>query len=825
MSLIECITNGRNEGNLTDDQAKLASDLYIELEVEYQGSMSRGAAQARAAKETFDSLKKLASEKRRKKLLQVQAFKQVDKNLKEYRGFGDEENYAKAAEALIEQDIFSRFSSLAQRQQAIEQRATSKMYDVLATFKRNLVGEVRNKAQLKNVVREMFGEQTGDASARELAAAGDAALEDLRLQFNRAGGSIAKNENYGLPQSHDQIQVGKFGKTDWVNYVLKRLNLDKMIDHETGLKFTAERLIFALEEVWETISSGGLNKVKPGAMNSGRKSLANSRTDHRFLIFKDADAWMEYQTKFGNSNAFDTMLSHISSMSKEIAQMDILGPNPLATIDYVKTKIKQGVKPGDEKGISRANKSAKYIDTLYNGWSGRNNAPIDSFFGNTFAGIRSILTSAQLGAASISAITDFNFQRMTRGFVGLPQASTVTDVLKILNPLKAEEKGKLAVRLGLIAEGWTSVAAAQMRFVGDISGPEITRRISDFVMRASFLSPFTQAGRWAFGMEFLGYLADQAPKAFDQLDKPIRDSLERYGIGSDKWDIIRSTDLYEYDGATFLSHENIAARTDIDSNTSRDLSLRVLEMVNTETNFAVPSSSLRGKVALIGDTNPGTIAGELSRSFAMYKNFATTVVNTHLMRGVAQKGVGRKGAYLADFMITGTVMGALALQMKEVSKGRDPRPMTSKEFWGAAFMQSGGLGIYGDFLMSDHNRFGGGLAQTIAGPVVGLAEDVLKLSMGNVQEAIEGEDTNVASDLVKFAGKYTPGSSLWYSSLALERNILQQLQKFADPKAARKFRKIEKKYMRENNQGYWWRPGETSPDRSPEYSNIFEETR
>ena len=139
--------------------------------------------------------------------------------------------------------------------------------------------------------------------------------------------------------------------------------------------------------------------------------------------------------------------------------------------------------------------------------------------------------------------------------------------------MKAEEKGKLAVRLGLIAEGWTTVAAAQMRYVGDVSGPEITRRISDFVMRASFISA-TQAGRWAFGMEFLGYLADQIPKTFDQLDEPIRASLQRYGIGSDKWDIIRSTDLYEYDGAKFLSHENIAARTDIDSNTARDLSLR-----------------------------------------------------------------------------------------------------------------------------------------------------------------------------------------------------------------------------------------------------------
>lgn len=170
-------------------------------------------------------------------------------------------------------------------------------------------------------------------------------------------------------------------------------------------------------------------------------------------------------------------------------------------------------------------------------------------------------------------------------------------------------------------------------------------------------------------------------------------------------------------------------------------------------------------------------------------------------------------------------MGALALQLKEMSKGRDPRPMTSPEFWGSALMQSGGLGIFGDFLMSDHNRFDGGLAQTIAGPVVGLGEDILKLSIGNVQQAIEGEDTNFASDMVGFAGRYTPGSSLWYTRLALERNILQQLQQMADPKAARKFRNIERKYARDYNQSYWWRPGSAVPDRSVDLSNIFEESR
>ena len=81
MSFLDCIVNGRTEGNLNDDQAKLASDLFIELETEYSGSMNRGQAQAQAAKDTFDALKRISIEKKRKKLLQVQAFKNIEKNL------------------------------------------------------------------------------------------------------------------------------------------------------------------------------------------------------------------------------------------------------------------------------------------------------------------------------------------------------------------------------------------------------------------------------------------------------------------------------------------------------------------------------------------------------------------------------------------------------------------------------------------------------------------------------------------------------------------------------------------------------------------------
>jgi len=268
---------------------------------------------------------------------------------------------------------------------------------------------------------------------------------------------------------------------------------------------------------------------------------------------------------------------------------------------------------------------------------------------------------------------------------------------------------------------------------------------------------------------------------------------------------------------------DIINRTDISPDLANSLGSRVLEMVNTETNFAVPSTSMRGRLALTGDSRPGTWAGELTRSFAMYKNFGITLVNTHLVRGATQPGIKGKGSYYSNLLISTTIMGALAIQLKEMSKGRDPRPMNTEEFWGAAFLQGGGLGIYGDFLFADLNRFERGLPATVAGPVVGFADDIKNLTLGNLIEAASGEDTKAASELIRFAQRYTPGSSIWYLRSGLERNVWDRLQEWADPKARSKMRKQERKYKRDYGQEHWWGKGEALPERGPRLENIFGE--
>jgi hypothetical protein len=515
-------------------------------------------------------------------------------------------------------------------------------------------------------------------------------------------------------------------------------------------------------------------------------------------------------------------------MSRDISMMEILGPNPNATVRYIhqtvmqEAKIKEANQP-ETKMVERANKELGMFDSMYAILNGSTASPVDGTVARGFAGLRQILQSAQLGAAAVSALTDINFQRIAAQTSGIPAADVIKRVADNLVPLNIDEKGRLASRLGLIAENWTSVANAQARFVGDMTGPEITRRISDTVMRITGLSPWTQAGRWAFGMEFMGYVADNAAKKFKDLDKPLQDTLTRYGIGEGNWEVIRTSGLYEHEGATFLRPEEIALRTDLQPGRADDLATRFLEMIQSETEFAVPSASIRGRVMLVGESRPGTFVGEISRSFAMYKNFPVTLLNTHVMRAVNAENFNKKGAYFADLVISTTLFGALAMQLKEITKGRDPRTVMTPEFWGSALLQGGGLGILGDFLFNDVNRFGGGLEQTIAGPVVGFLDDTRRLTIGNVQELATGKDTHFMRELISYAGRYTPGSSIWYLRLALERQILDRLQIWGDPDAKQRMREIEARYRRETGQRYWWSPGDTEPERGPDFERLTAE--
>jgi len=130
------------------------------------------------------------------------------------------------------------------------------------------------------------------------------------------------------------------------------------------------------------------------------------------------------------------------------------------------------------------------------------------------------------------------------------------------------------------------------------------------------------------------------------------------------------------------------------------------------------------------------------------------------------------------------------------------------EFMVAAFAQGGGAGIFGDFLFSDVNRFGGGIASTLLGPTAEMADKTIGLTLGNAQQLAKGEDTNFSGETIKYVERYTP--SIWQINL-IKSSIFNQMALAADPKMRKKFNRVMQKRRKDYDQEYWWKPGEAIP--------------
>jgi hypothetical protein len=171
------------------------------------------------------------------------------------------------------------------------------------------------------------------------------------------------------------------------------------------------------------------------------------------------------------------------------------------------------------------------------------------------------------------------------------------------------------------------------------------------------------------------------------------------------------------------------------------------------------------------------------------------------------------------------VLGGVALLAKDIAAGRDPRQVTDPDtlldpkFVFAAIQQGGGLGIFSDFVFSDVNRFGGGLAETIIGPINDTFDTSVKLTLGNIREAVAGEETNILGELGQAVERYTP--NIWQVA-PLKQALFDQYDLLVDPNARSRISKMIRKRESEYNQEYWWQPGELAPRRAPEFGNVIE---
>nr|DAL52320.1 MAG TPA_asm: structural protein [Caudoviricetes sp.] len=770
----------------------------------------------RAGQLAANELTNEAALKKRRVALTIAARQRLDAFIKTYQG-KDGKLEALNRTIAFHADGKSNFLSVESRGKATRDYALSQIQEAFEAVDPRFFHLFEDEASVRDLVYEMRGQDTGNVRAKKGAKAWAGVTELLRQRFNDAGGDIGYLENWGIPQHHSMEKVGRVPQDKWVSDVIGKLDRKYYIKDDGQLMSDAELTTF-LGEAYNTIATGGLNKLSDTGMRiSGARS--NRGNASRQIHFKDADSYLEYQREYGDRSLWEVMVGHLEGISKDIALVETYGPNPDHVFRSILDEVTAEQATANPERTGRIKRLANSTENLYNFIAGKTQPIANPHIARWSDNIRNWMVASRLGTALLASFSDLGTMYMSAKVANIPMNRLFMNQLETMNPANRTELAR-ARRAGLAME---SLLGSVNRWAMDNMGPSVSRWAATAVMRASGLTAWTDAHKRAYGVTMMGSLGEVVSRAPDlrSLDDSDFRILKSKGITEQDFSVWKLAQQEDWGNGntTMLTPESIMRIPDaavmhlgLPERVRFEAMRRLLAAVSEEVDMAVITPGAREQLLTGGGLQRGTWKGELTRSVFLFKSFPISVVLRHWTRAMGMPSAGGRAAYIAAFLASTTMLGALSQQLNDLASGRNPREMTGKDagkFWLGALLKGGGLGLYGDFLLSDHTRYGGGALASMLGPVAGLVDDVVKLAQGIPLNAVEGKPEQTGGDLVKLGKGLIPGANLWYAKAALDHMIFNQLQEYFSPGY---LRKMEQRSKKEFNQAYWWRPQDVTPE-------------
>lgn len=697
------------------------------------------------------------------------------------------------------------------------------------------LGVFTDQELVQKIVRERFGENTGDALAKKISDKMGDVFETMRDRFNRNGGDIGKLDNWGLPQTHNLEKIAKAGKEAWVNKAESLIDTRQYV-HENGDYYSQQEIRSLLEYTYDTLSSDGANKIEVGrqATGGGTSKVTNRHGESRVLHFKDAESWLEYQSEFGGMQFVDLVEAHINGLSKDIAMVENLGSNPKTAL---KILMDAAAKKDWEKGIeeNQTKSSRKRAQVMFDEFSG-GNSPQSQVLANLGLAYRSMNVASMLGGTTIASLADQATIAKNASVHNVSYRKAFGGLIEQLNPANKEDR-ELAHSLGLATEemlgsiarwsddGLTSTYGKSEKLARISSG------VATQVMRVSFLNALTSASKVGFTkllMEKYGRLSRS--KAWNDLDVQDRELLSNTGLDERAWQVFQLAEpVVDRKGNQLMSARSIYEIPDekltsfgdpkqVKDQVASQLQAHLLD----EQGMAVIEAGLRERTWMTVGAK-GTITGEVFKGLMQFKSFSASFLMRQGSRTMAQEGLKGKAAYAIPLMVSMTLLGGLVVQLREILNGNDPQtiydsndPKKATSFFMRSLVAGGGLPVLGDILVAGTDTSGRDANSFVSGPLGSDFTALLGLTVGNLTQYNEGKDTNFGNEAFKFVKGKVPAQNLWYTKAAINRMVFDEIQDTIAPGYREKaLRKAERQQDRER---FW---GDDVTDiRAPDFERV-----
>ncbi|AKE03044.1 hypothetical protein K6W16_10350 [Burkholderia dolosa] len=713
--------------------------------------------------------------------------------------------------------------------------------------------DIDNPAMERDIIREIYrgadgstGNEVAKAAAQQIGATSNA----MRERFNRAGGNVGQLDYGYVPIRHSQAKILGNGsdaaRHAWADFVLPRLDRSQYLDDAGNpLDDAALRRVLTGEDreswearniaargmgveprqqgVWDTIAYGGVNKIVPGE-TTGAAARANAGSQHRVLHFKDADAHIEYNRAYGEGSLLNALIDHVGGMAKNIALVERYGPNPTRNM---RTQM-QLTALHDNTELRTLEGGMTSVGAYWNYVTGATNTPVNPAVANKMETVRTTVSAIKLQLTILAALGDVGTMFVTAGYNRVPFFKTLGTAARLMGPGSGDYRSWLTSQ-GLIAE---TLEHGLNRWGTDHLATSWAKWLSAQTMKFGGVTGWTDAMRTAFQAQMMRGLAEISGTEWSKLTEWDRRSLTRSGITADDWALVNRATPGEYNGSKYLTPDALYGTGDA---RAADVVPKLLGMIRDEGEFAVLNPDLRTKV--IAAATPGTLQGELQKTFLQFKSFPIAMISRHWGRIGEMRRSGdfrvegaptlaSPMAYGAALVVSTTLLGALAVQLQNLLLGKDPEPMGDDvkhggAFWFRAFTKGGGAGFAGDMLsaMLTGKNPAEAVGSVFGGPLVSTAIQAVTPFSNNAMAAAEGKDTHLSADLLKFAQSNMPIVNLWYWKTVWNRLIWDNIAENLSPGVTS--RNVAKSRQQYHND-YFWEPGTSAPQRAPDLGNAFQ---
>ena len=683
--------------------------------------------------------------------------------------------------------------SVTQEQTASEERFTTNLVNDLKRAK-VLDEAVDGKMDLEIKKELVERGSSGVPQAKKIADILERYSEEIRTTLNDLGADIPKLKDWISRQFHDSDRLERAGavlnktmtknravhKAAWVDYIYPLLDKKRTFFGDANEKEI-------LGEIWENLSTGYFNKSEGIDTISGNRSLTDKVSQNRVLHFKDAEARHQYDVTFGSPRLLDSFVVGMNSNARNIATIARLGSRPKATFEKILRIVGNHHK---DKSLTFDNFKAEFSELDGSAYQLDGNGTGSMIAAKVGMYVRFGQTTGKLGFATVSSFADVaNYALAARYqgrglFTGLAEGLAALkknkEALEVLNITSNSVLGTINQKFGARGDASGTAARLQSAFF----------KLNSLNWWVSSLKTGMQVGlARQYGMK--------SKLSFKDLNVAERRLLGLYGIDSGKWDLLRSMKTIEADGKTYLSAEGLDGISDATvvkylsrqasdreiRNFKRDLRLSWRNLLQDQAAHGVPEPDGNVRAFMHQGNKRGSFLGETLRFVGQFKQFPISIYKKVILRelkgyapGEFGASIGGKALSLGSLIILTSMFGYLAMTTKDLLKGKGFRDMEKKENFMAAFLQGGGLGIFGDFLFAEaRSQYGGGLASTILGPAVSDAEALMR-AIGSLDEP-----NKAGVKLLKVIEGNTPFLNLYYTKTAYDYLIGYQIKEFLDP--------------------------------------------